>query len=158
MADLGRPIESYKDDGKDVDVFQADPNGRYAGTKTAIITFDTVADIFTIGMWEAVATPAEMLTKHKLKTYVVTYEPDQTVDSVKAVPIAPKPDEPASATSESSEATTPASAASPGATESPSAVESPKPMESPTPTASPALLMSPSVKTPPGAVASPAAP
>jgi outer membrane protein assembly factor BamE (lipoprotein component of BamABCDE complex) len=147
MADLGRPIESYKDDGKDVDVFQADPKGRYAGTKTAIITFDTVADIFTICMWEAVATPAEMLTKHKLTTYVVTYEPNQTVESIKAVTGAPKPTEPESASSESSEATTealtPTNAASPTAIESPTAAALPTATESPSPTALPTAPESP---------------
>ena len=96
-AALGKPIESYKNEGKDIDVFQADPDGRYPITKTAVTTFNTVADIFTIGMWEAVATPAEMLTKHKLTTYVVTYAPDQTVQSIEAVAAPPKPVEQAAA-------------------------------------------------------------
>jgi len=96
-AALGKPIESYKHDGKDIDVFQADPNGRYAGTKTAVTTFNTVADICTIGMWEVVATPAEMLTKHKLTTYVVTYASDQTVESIEAVTAPPNPEHAAAA-------------------------------------------------------------
>ncbi|MGD0289526.1 MAG: hypothetical protein ABSC63_07735 [Candidatus Binataceae bacterium] len=119
MAAFGKPIESYKQDGKDVDVFQADPNGRYAGTKTAVTTFNTVADIFTIGMWEAVATPAEMLTKHKLTTYVVTYAPDQTVESIEAVAAPPKPsEETAAATAPTGPAghPTPLESASPAAT------------------------------------------
>jgi outer membrane protein assembly factor BamE (lipoprotein component of BamABCDE complex) len=118
-AALGKPIESYKNEGKDIDVFQADPNGRYAGTKTAVTTFNTVADIFTIGMWEAVATPAEMLTKHKLTTYVVTYAPDQTVESIEAVAAPPKPGEQTAAVispSPSSGQATPTESASAAAT------------------------------------------
>jgi hypothetical protein len=119
-AAFGKPIESYKKDGNDVDVFQADPKGRYAGTKTAVTTFNTVADIFSIGMWKAVATPAEMLTKHKLTTYVVTYAPDQTVASIETVVAPPKPEEETAATtSPSSAPTTPLDSASPTAPDRP---------------------------------------
>jgi len=117
-AALGKPIESYKNEGKDIDVFQADPDGRYPVTKTAVTTFNTVADIFTIGMWEAVAIPAEMLTKHKLTTYVVTYAPDQTVQSIEAVAAPPKPVEQAAAANPpipSSGQATPEESASPAA-------------------------------------------
>lgn len=81
-AVFGQPIESYHLNGKDVDVFQADPNGRNAGTKVAVNSFNVVADVLTIGMWEAVATPAELLTRHKLTTYVVTYTAQETVESI----------------------------------------------------------------------------
>src|SRR6266446_5176920 len=127
-AALGKPIESYKHDGKDIDVFQADPNGRYAGTKTAVTAFNTVADVFTIGMWEVVATPAEMLTKHKLTTYVVTYAPDQTVESIEAVAAPPKPGEQTAAVIApipSSGQATPTESASAAATVSPGASATP---------------------------------
>jgi len=114
-AVFGKPVESYTKDGKDVDIFQADPNGRYAGTKTAVTTFNTVADIFSIGMWEAVATPAELLTKHKLTTYMVAYAPDQTVASIETV-AAPVP---------SSGPAIPSDSAAPAATLSPGAAASP---------------------------------
>src|SRR2546425_10555130 len=80
-AVFGKPLESYKKDGKDVDVFQADPNGRYGGTRAAITSFNAVADVLSIGMWEAVASPAEVLTRHKLTTYAGTYAEDQTVET-----------------------------------------------------------------------------
>jgi hypothetical protein len=64
-AVLGKPIQTYTKGGKDVDVFQADPKGRYTGTKVGVSIFNSVADIFSLGMWEAVATPGELLTKHK---------------------------------------------------------------------------------------------
>jgi hypothetical protein len=79
-AVFGKPLETYKKDGKDVDIFQADPNGRNVATKIVVNTFNTAADVLTIGLWEVVATPAEMLTKHKLTTYLVTYTPDQKVE------------------------------------------------------------------------------
>jgi outer membrane protein assembly factor BamE (lipoprotein component of BamABCDE complex) len=117
-AALGKPIESYKNEGKDIDVFQADPDGRYPVTKTAVTTFNTVADILTICMWEAVATPAEMLTKQKLTTYMVTYAPDQTVESIETVAAPPKPVEQADAANPplpSSGQATPEESASPAA-------------------------------------------
>ena len=43
-------------------------------------------------MWEAVATPAELLTKHKLTTYVVAHGPDQTVASIETVAAPAKPE------------------------------------------------------------------
>ena len=79
-AVLGPPVESYTQNGKDVDIFQADPNGRYTGTRVEVSSFNAAADVLTLGMWEVVATPAEMLTKHKLQTYVVTYTSQQTVN------------------------------------------------------------------------------
>jgi hypothetical protein len=117
-AVFGKPLESYKSNGKDVDVFQADPNGRNTSTKIAVNTFNTAADVLTIGLWEVVATPAEMLTKHKLTTYVVTYAPDQTVQSIEAVAAPPKPVEQAAAANPpipSSGQATPAESASPAA-------------------------------------------
>jgi|GEM_PF-2721212 hypothetical protein len=89
-AVFGKPLESYQKDGQDVDVFQADPDGRLVGTKIVVNTFNTAADVLTLGLWEVVATPAEMLTKHKLTTYVVTYSSQQAVASIE-VAAAPPP-------------------------------------------------------------------
>jgi hypothetical protein len=126
-AVFGKPLESYKQDGNDVDVFQADPNGRKTSTKIVVNTFDTAADIFSLGLWELVATPAEMLTKHKLTTYVVTYAPDQTVASIEAVAAPPKPNEETAVTGSPtpSGTATPLDSASPTAMGSPSAKGSP---------------------------------
>jgi hypothetical protein len=137
-AALGKPIESYKNDGKDIDVFQADPNGRYAGTKTAVTAFNTVADVFTICMWEVVATPAEMLTRHKLTTYVVTYAPDQTVESIETVAALPKPAEQAAAANLPTPSSGPAT-----------------PEESASPIASPIAAASPAERASPAAAATP---
>lgn len=81
-AAMGKPVQTYQKDGKDVEVFQVDPDGRLAGTKVAVNTFNAAADIFTLGMWEVVATPAELLSQHKLTNYVVTYSTDQKVMSI----------------------------------------------------------------------------
>ncbi len=110
---MGRPLVSYKQDGKDVDVFQADPNGRYQGTKAAVTTFNAVADAFTICMWEAVATPAEMLTQHKLTTYVVTYGPDERVESIRTT--AKEPAQLQADASQPADASSPSSNATPAA-------------------------------------------
>jgi len=91
---LGKPADSYKKDGMEVDVFLIDPNGRYLMTKVAVNTFDVAADVFTLGMWEAVATPAEMLTTHKNTTYMITYNASEKVASIDTL----KPGEGGSAT------------------------------------------------------------
>jgi hypothetical protein len=145
-AALGKPVESYVKDGKQIDVFQVDPNGRYKGTKAAVDAFNGVADVLTIGMWEVVATPAELLTKHKLTTYVVTYSSDETVESITAVEELPK-------VASASDAPASGSAAAPTPIESPSSTSMATPLGSSvaSPTASPPILHSgatPSAPTP----------
>lgn len=83
-AALGHPVQTYQKDGKDVEVYQVDPEGRNPGTKVAVNTFNGAADVLTLGMWEVVATPAELLSQHKLTNYVVTYSRDQKVESIEA--------------------------------------------------------------------------
>src|SRR5262249_15420980 len=90
VAVLGKPVQSYKKEDSDVDIFQVDPNGRYTGTKAAVTSFNIAADVLTLGMWEAVATPAEMLTRHDLTTYQITYGPNGRVTSIVTDPTPPQ--------------------------------------------------------------------
>ncbi len=141
-AVFGKPLQSYQVGGKDIDIFQADPNGRHVGTKIAVNTFNTAADVLTIGLWEVVATPAEMLTKHKLTTYVVTYDANQKVESIEAV--AGPPTKPAESLAASSPSPSPtgeepsdAATATPAASPSPSSTDTGSTAASATPSATP---------------------
>ena len=141
-AVFGRPLQTYQKDGKDVDVFQADPNGRYGGTKAAITSFNAVADVLSIGMWEAVASPAEFFTRHKLTTYVVTYGKDQSVESIETVAAPPKLTEQIAAAVSSTNASpdaagTPSSDRSPVTSGSPTVAGSPTPAPNPSGTTTP---------------------
>jgi hypothetical protein len=138
-AALGKPTQSYQKDGHDVDVFQVDPKGRYTGTKVAVNTFNTAADIFSLGLWEVVATPAEMLTKHKLTTYVVTYTSDQTVASIEATAGPGAEQQIASEAANESQAGPADDAATPGIAATPAAVVVPAPDTSPRPLSPPAV-------------------
>lgn len=85
VAALGAPVQTYKNGAKDVDVFALDPEGRAPGTKVAVGSFNLVADVLTIGLWEIVATPAELASQHNLTHYIVTYGNDDAVESVQSV-------------------------------------------------------------------------
>lgn len=81
LAELGRPETTSEINGKRVDVYKIDPSGQGASTKAGITAFHLIADILTIGLWEIVATPTELATRHEPKTYTLTYSPEQKLES-----------------------------------------------------------------------------
>ena len=63
IAKLGVPITSTKnEDGTRTDIYEFYA-GSAKGWKAGRATFNAVADVFTIGLWEVVATPTEMAIK-----------------------------------------------------------------------------------------------
>ena len=63
VATLGTPVSSVQhEDGTRTDVYQF-YKGSEAGWKAGRATFHFVADLFTIALWEIVATPTELLIK-----------------------------------------------------------------------------------------------
>jgi hypothetical protein len=82
ITKLGPPVYSYISQGKTVDVYVLDSNGRYTLTKIGLTTFNLAADVFTIGMWEAVGTPLEKATRHQLTTYSATYSSAMDLESI----------------------------------------------------------------------------
>jgi hypothetical protein len=70
------------DNGKTRAVYKIDPNAATAVNKGVATGFNTVADIFTIGLWEVVATPIELASADKITNYVVTYGADDKVEAV----------------------------------------------------------------------------
>jgi hypothetical protein len=70
------------DNGKTKAVYKIDPNAATSVTKGAATGFNTVADIFTLGLWEVVATPIELASADKITNYIVTYSTDNKVETV----------------------------------------------------------------------------
>jgi hypothetical protein len=82
IAALGLPEESARgEDGSRVEAWnfaQGDSNL----VKIPKTIFHVLADIGTVGMWEVVGTPVEILLQQASKTYIITYDQDDDVKSV----------------------------------------------------------------------------
>ena len=66
----------------DVDVFQF-VQGYSKGAKAARSIFHGVADVFTLGLWEIVGTPTELIASGTKLKVTVTYDDQQKVKTVK---------------------------------------------------------------------------
>jgi hypothetical protein len=82
VGELGEPAYSYSNEGKTVDLYLLDPEGRRLLTKIGLTTFNLAADFFSAGLWEAVGTPLESKTRHRLTPYIITYSANLEVESV----------------------------------------------------------------------------
>jgi len=148
LAELGQPVASTERGGETTDVF-AFQQGYSAGAKATRAVFHATADVFTLGLWEVVGTPAEAIfdgTEVKLE---VVYDTQSNVKHVRAfsgadlvggidavIPSRPG-SEPSAAPSTSpalpiAPAVSPASAAPIAAPAVVSAVVAPAPLTSPT--------------------------
>ncbi|MEE9550933.1 MAG: hypothetical protein V3W08_11120 [Candidatus Binatia bacterium] len=78
---LGTPASTYERDGKKVDMFVF-VQGYTSGSRTGRAVGHAIADVFTLGLWEVVGTPIEMTATGTDMQVEVTYEDDDTVESV----------------------------------------------------------------------------
>jgi len=81
IAEYGAPTESENRDGKDYDTFKF-VQGYSTGAKVGRAVFHGVADVFTIGLWEVVGTPAEAIFDGQQMAYEVSYDGENKVDQV----------------------------------------------------------------------------
>lgn len=81
LAELGEPISTEDKDGKKVDIFYFQ-QGYSEVNKASRIAFHTVADVFTAGLWEVVATPGEAIFHGKKVAFEVTYDQDDKIVKV----------------------------------------------------------------------------
>jgi hypothetical protein len=79
LAEFGAPIHSETRDGKKVDVF-AFVQGYGKAAKAGRAIFHSAADLFTLGLWEAVGTPTEMAFDGNKTVYEVVYGADDRVE------------------------------------------------------------------------------
>lgn len=83
LAELGQPVASTEKAGETTDVF-AFQQGYSTGAKATRAVFHATADVFTLGLWEIVGTPAEAIfdgTEVKLE---VAYDAQSNVKHVRA--------------------------------------------------------------------------
>jgi len=80
-AELGHPVWSGKDAGFDVDVFQF-VQGYSPGFKAARAIGHGVADVLTLGLWEIIGTPTELIANGTKIQGTITYDDQQRVKSV----------------------------------------------------------------------------
>jgi hypothetical protein len=81
IAELGPPIWSGDKNGDKADVFKF-TQGYSTGAKAARAVFHGVSDFFTLGLWEVVSTPGEMIFSGTEMKIEVTYDKDDKVKSV----------------------------------------------------------------------------
>ena len=82
LTELGQPVWSGEKDGSKVDVF-AFKQGYSTGAKAARSLFHGVADVFTLGLWEVLGTPIEMVASGTDTKVEVTYDGEDRVKLTK---------------------------------------------------------------------------
>lgn len=81
LGEFGQPVTSEVKDGQRTDVF-AFTQGYSKGAKTGRAVFHAAADIFTLGIWEAVGTPTEAAFDGTKVSYQVEYDAGDKVKKV----------------------------------------------------------------------------
>lgn len=81
LGEMGQPITSEIKDGQKTDIFSF-TQGYSKGAKTGRAVFHGLADVFTLGLWEAVGTPTESAFDGTKVSYQIDYD---TTDKVKKV-------------------------------------------------------------------------
>lgn len=84
LAEFGQPAWSETKDGKKVDMFSF-RQGYSKAAKTGRALFHGVADVMTLGLWEVVGTPTEMIFDGTKMAYEVTYDAEDRVEKIKEV-------------------------------------------------------------------------
>ena len=81
LAELGAPVTTDEKDGKKVDIFSF-RQGYTTGVKTSRAVFHGLADIASLGLWEVVGTPTEIIASGKDIKVEVVYDQNEKVDQV----------------------------------------------------------------------------
>jgi uncharacterized protein YceK len=79
---LGAPISVVNDGGNSCDIYKLYTHGTSTAAKVGIITGEAAADIFTLGLFEAIATPAQAASKAHIHTVLFCYSGDEQLVSV----------------------------------------------------------------------------
>jgi len=77
-AELGQPVWSGEEDGCPCDLYKF-KQGYSKGSKAGRAIFHGLADIFTLGLWEVVGTPVELIASGTDVTAKVFYDKDLKV-------------------------------------------------------------------------------
>lgn len=82
VSSLGAPASSVKDGPNSCDVYKLYTKGTSKAGKAGIIFTEAAADFFTLGLAEAVATPAEAATKSNIHTVLICYDGEEKLVSL----------------------------------------------------------------------------
>ena len=81
LAELGQPVTTDTKDGKRVDVFSF-RQGYSKVAKGGRALFHGAADVMTLGLWEVVGTPTEMVFDGTKMSFEVTYDANDRVEKI----------------------------------------------------------------------------
>jgi len=84
LGEFGTPALSETRDGKDYDTFRF-VQGYSTGAKVGRAVFHGVADVLTIGLWEIVGTPTELVFDGDTMAFEVGYDAENKVDQVTVI-------------------------------------------------------------------------
>ncbi len=82
IGEFGAPEWSGEKDGKKVDIYKF-VQGYSKGAKVGRAFFHGTADIFSLGLWEVIGTPTEMIADGKELKIEVTYDANNFVEDVR---------------------------------------------------------------------------
>lgn len=82
ISTLGPPKTTVQDGDKSCDVYQLYTTGNNKAQKAAVILGEAGADLFTLGLFEVVATPAEAITKSKAHTVLLCYSDGNLLQTI----------------------------------------------------------------------------
>ncbi len=89
IAEYGAPTVTEERDGKEYEIFKF-VQGYSTGAKVGRAVFHGVADVLTIGLWEIVGTPTELVFDGDQMAYEVSYDEEDRIDKVTVLK-APEP-------------------------------------------------------------------
>ncbi|MCC6922624.1 MAG: hypothetical protein IT525_06105 [Nitrosomonas sp.] len=81
LGEFGSPIVSEDREGRKIEIFRF-IQGYSTGVKTGRVIFHSVADVFTLGLWEVVGMPTETVFSGSEMAFQVSYDDDDQVDEV----------------------------------------------------------------------------
>lgn len=84
IAELGAPVLTENRNGKKVDIF-AFTQGYGKGNKTARAFFHAAADVWTLGLWELIGTPTEIIASGKKMQVEVTYNANDELELLRSI-------------------------------------------------------------------------
>ena len=81
IAEFGAPSATEERNGKKYEIFRF-TQGYSGPAKVGRALFHGTADVFSLGLWEVIGTPAEMVFNGTQTVYEVSYDENNCVDSV----------------------------------------------------------------------------
>jgi hypothetical protein len=82
VSQIGSPLSTEEEAGDSCDMYKLVTHGVNRAGKAAIILGEAAADVYTLGLFEVIATPAEGATASAPHTVAFCYSPSKTLDFI----------------------------------------------------------------------------